>query len=251
MEYDMSGASTNTLFGQLTNDWTLLTSLNIPQDSRYLHHNGKPILIIFGFYTNRFKDATLPQQIVNWFKTNSIQPVTLIGSGDWGWRTQTNNVGWSNLFRSFNGYLPWNTGNYSTSPTSTNATTSYWAADLADATNHGMFYYPEIYPGYSANHLTGGSFNQVPRFGGNFLWQQFYAVKNLGLDWAYVGMFDEVDEGTAIYKVSNTPPTQAQFLTYDADGINLPTDWYLRLTAEGSRVLSGEEPNTPTIPISP
>jgi hypothetical protein len=64
---------------------------------------------------------------------------------------------------------------------------------------------------------------------------------------AFVAMFDEVDEGTAIFKVSNTPPTQAYFVTYDGK----PSDWYLRLTAEGTKVLTGERPNTPTIPIFP
>ena len=78
------------------------------------------------------------------------------------------------------------------------------------------------------------------------LWKQFYAAANLGLDTAYVAMFDEVDEGTAIFKVSNTPPTQAHVVTYEG----LPADWYLRLTAEGSKILSGEQPNTATIPIS-
>src|SRR5207237_5734196 len=87
----------------------------------------------------------------------------------------------------------------------------------------------------------------IPRLGGKFFWKQFYAARNLGLDMAYVAMFDEVDEGTAIFKVSNTPPTQAYFVTYDG----LPADWYLRLTAEGSRILSGERSNTATIPISP
>jgi hypothetical protein len=257
MEYDMSGADTNTLFNLMTNDWTwLVQNQQLTQDPRFLYQNGKPVLVIFGFYTNRYNDATLPQQIVNWFKTNTVQPVTLIGSGDWQWRIQTNNPGWSNLFRSFNGYMPWNTGNYSTGAT-TNATTSYWPADLADATNHGMFYYPEIYPGYSAFHLQAANhqvspFNQVPRSGGNFLWNQFEAVTNLlKLDWAYVGMFDEVDEGTAIFKVTSTPPTQAPFVTYDQDGITLPNDWYLRLTAAGASLLSGEITNSPTIPISP
>ena len=56
-----------------------------------------------------------------------------------------------------------------------------------------------------------------------------------------------MDEGTAIIKVSNTPPTQAYFVTYEGQ----PADWYLRLTAEGTKVLTGERPNTSTIPISP
>src|SRR6185436_10836574 len=86
----------------------------------------------------------------------------------------------------------------------------------------------------------------IPRLGGEFLWKQFHAAANLGLDMAYVAMFDEVDEGTAIFKVSNTPPTQARFVTYDG----LPSDWYLRLAAEGSKILSGERPNSATIPIS-
>ena len=112
-----------------------------------------------------------------------------------------------------------------------------------------MLYLPVIYPGFSWDNLQqqppGTSL--IPRLGGDFFWKQFYAARNLGLDMAYVAMFDEVDEGTAILKVSNTPPTQAYFVTYDG----LPADWYLRLAAEGSKVLSGEKSNSPVIPISP
>jgi hypothetical protein len=83
--------------------------------------------------------------------------------------------------------------------------------------------------------------------GGVFLWKQFYAAAQLGLDMVYVAMFDEVDEGTAIFKVSNTPPTQAYFVTYDG----WPADWYMRLTAAGTAMLVGEKPVTNSIPISP
>jgi hypothetical protein len=60
-------------------------------------------------------------------------------------------------------------------------------------------------------------------------------------------MFDEVDEGTAIFKVTNTPPTQAHFDTFDG----LPSDFYLRLAAEGTKVIRGERKPSATLPIQP
>ena len=67
------------------------------------------------------------------------------------------------------------------------------------------------------------------------------------MDMAYVAMFDEVDEATAIFKVSNTPPSQAAFTTYDG----LPADWYLRLTGEGAKVIRGEHKGQAALPIKP
>ena len=64
---------------------------------------------------------------------------------------------------------------------------------------------------------------------------------------AYVAMFDEVDEGTAIFKVTNTPPTQVHFDTYEG----LPSDFYLRLTAEGTKLLRGERKRQAEVPIEP
>lgn len=46
-------------------------------------------------------------------------------------------------------------------------------------------------------------------------------------------MFDEVDKGTAIFKVTNEPPAPGAFATYEG----LPSDWYLRLTGEGAKLL--------------
>ena len=42
---------------------------------------------------------------------------------------------------------------------------------------------------------------------------------------------------TIIFKATNSPPAQAKFLTYDG----LPTDWYLRLVGEGSKLIRGEQ----------
>jgi hypothetical protein len=67
----------------------------------------------------------------------------------------------------------------------------------------------------------------------------------------YVAMFDEVDEGTAIFKVTNHPPTGpgdgVQFATYEG----LPSDHYLRLTGLAGPVLRGElaAADEPPLPI--
>jgi hypothetical protein len=56
-------------------------------------------------------------------------------------------------------------------------------------------------------------------------------------------MFDEVDEGTAILKVvphRNQAPDQGFWLTLDADGDDLPNDWYLRLAGQITRMFHGE-----------
>jgi hypothetical protein len=58
-------------------------------------------------------------------------------------------------------------------------------------------------------------------------------------------MFDEVNEGTAIYKVSNTIPAGHYFVTYEG----LPADWYLRLTGAATAMIRGDAPLSWTIPI--
>ena len=62
----------------------------------------------------------------------------------------------------------------------------------------------------------------------------------------YVAMFDEVDEGTAIFKCANDPPaTEATpFVSYEG----LPTDYYLRLTGLGAKMLRGELPEDTALP---
>ena len=53
----------------------------------------------------------------------------------------------------------------------------------------------------------------------------------------YQAMFDEMDEGTAIFKCTGDPPLgDSQFVTFEG----LPSDHYLWLTGMGRKFLSGE-----------
>jgi len=70
----------------------------------------------------------------------------------------------------------------------------------------------------------------------------------------YGAMFDEVDEGTAMYKCAPTAaqlPAQGAFAPLNVDGYNLGSDWYLRLADQAGKMLRGEIPDTSTIPITP
>jgi hypothetical protein len=99
--------------------------------------------------------------------------------------------------------------------------------------------------------MKGDPLNAIPRLKGRFFWSQIAAAKRAGADMLYVAMFDEVDEGTAIFKVTNSPPVGegVQFVTYEG----LPSDHYLRLTGFAGKIIRGELTVTdaPPIPVPP
>jgi hypothetical protein len=60
----------------------------------------------------------------------------------------------------------------------------------------------------------------------------------------YVAMFDEMDEGRAIFKCSNDVPAgqTSKFVTYEG----LPSDFYLKLA--GAKMLRGAMPLAEKLP---
>ncbi|MBM4071661.1 MAG: hypothetical protein FJ271_22430 [Planctomycetes bacterium] len=247
VEYDMTGMSSDKIVDALSRDWRrLVRDLKITQDPRYLHHNGKPVLAIFGFFSDRF-DAALARQIIASVRKET-HGVTLIGSGQWWWRTEKD-AAWAKVLRTFDIICPWNVGNTTMVDGRVQARTDMWTQDLAEARKAGMGFMPVIYPGFGWDNLMKkkpGS-TTIPRRGGQFLWEQFTTARRLDIDMAKIAMFDEVDEGTAIFKVSNQPPRPGRFLTYE----DLPADWYLRLTGAGARLLRDKGVPGKEIPIKP
>lgn len=244
--YDLSGACNDNLYDLLVNDWKrLVDEENVTEDGRYLRENGKPVLFIWGFFSARF-DASLAHRIIDFFETNERYAVTLIGGCQWHWRNETD-AEWARAFRRLDVISPWNVGNYSVADGKKVASTGYWQADMDEASKHDAGYLPVIYPGFGWTNLTAECPAQatIPRRGGDFFWEQFVTASRLDTGMAYVAMFDEVDEATAIFKVSNAPPTQARFQTFEG----LPSDWYLQLAGEGTKVIRGEREATASLPI--
>ena len=96
-----------------------------------------------------------------------------------------------------------------------------------------------FFPGFSWHNMFPKSpSNEIPRQGGKFLWAQYAAAKKAGCTMVYQAMFDEVDEGTAIYKCSNDPPVgESKFVTYEG----LPSDHYLKLVGTATKMIAGKQ----------
>ena len=125
---------------------------------------------------------------------------------------------------------------------------------VAEAAAHGRDYLPVVWPGFSWANLQQdpGLYNAIPRRGGAFFWKQITAALDSGCTMLYVAMFDEVDESTAIFKAAPsqaTVPTQGQFLSLDADGTAVGSDWYLRLAGAGMKTTAGQVPWDATLPL--
>jgi hypothetical protein len=211
------------------------------------------VVQIWGFYYQNPHNAMTAQvanQLIDFFKAaGSRYRAFLVGGGDWDWRRNPNPE-WQAFLKRFDAYSPWNVGNVSVDRENVlHASTGYWATDKAECEKRGVLWLPVIYPGFSWDNLQrlppGASL--IPRRRGEFLWEQLHALSQLGADSICVAMFDEVDEGTAIFKVTSSPPAPGHFVTYEG----MPSDWYLRLVGEGTRMLRERRAIPPQIPIRP
>lgn len=121
-----------------------------------------------------------------------------------------------------------------------------WKPDIEWCTQHGKEYLPVVFPGFSWHNMKPGfPLDQIPRLQGRFQWAQYVQAKEVGAIMIYQAMFDEMDEGTAIFKCTNSPPVgESRFVIYEG----LPSDHYLWLTGMGARLLRGEIEPTDAMP---
>ena len=258
--YDTSGANPATFVENIKNDWMhLVDNLKITESPNYLHHDGKPVLSLWGVHVgNSGNDLAASDwlELVTWLTETAPEKyrVTLKAGVSNGWRTD--NASWQAVYDKFKFISPWAVGRYRDNASADGYRNTYFQADLDETASRNMDYIPVVFPGFSWVNLKGegNALNSIPRNRGEFLWHQFYNAIDAGCKMVYVAMFDEVDEGTAIFKTTENKaqtPITGKFLTLNADGSDLPSDWYLRLTGEASKMLRGEIPLTNTIPISP
>jgi hypothetical protein len=120
--------------------------------------------------------------------------------------------------------------------------------DLQELSGSEVEYMPVVFPGYSTKNQARNNpdriLNEVPRLGGRFWWRQVYnAVDIAKCNRIYGAMFDEVNEGTAMFKLvadQQELPQQAELVPLNVQGEspgNLKSDYYLWLAGETNRRL--------------
>jgi hypothetical protein len=255
--YDVSGVADASMFSWITNDWHYLVgTLDVTNSPSYARHNGRPVVSIWGLgFKDRGLTPATATNIIHFFKA---QGMTVKGGVPSSWRTlngdSETDPAWADVYRSFDIISPWTVGRYSNLTQIDNWRVNKIGPDLAAATMAGAEYMPVVFPGFSWFNIHDGPTNQIPRQGGDFYWRQAYNAQAEGCSMLYTAMFDEVDEGTAMYKMAETLnelPAGATMVPLDADGIPLPSDWYLQVGGEAARMLRGEIPLQSTLPISP
>ncbi|MFB7494471.1 glycoside hydrolase family 71/99-like protein [Streptomyces sp. NPDC056161] len=242
--YDVTGWTS--MQSQIKEDWTSKMQAHTAS-SAYARQNGKPVVCIWGF---GFNSSTRPfepgpcKDVVDWFKA---QGCYVIGGVPTHWRTGTDDsrAGFSDVYHAFNMISPWMVGRISSAAQSDQFFTSVNTPDKADCDAHGIDYQPCVLP---------GDLQERHRAHGDFMWRQFYNMVRLGVQGIYISMFDEFNEGNQIAKTATTAagvPSGSGIWALDEDGTACSSDYYLRLTGDGGRMLKGQIALTAQRPTAP
>ena len=248
--YDLSGMHDDD-FERLAQDWKQLRrNMQLgtdPNDGAYLQLNGKPLVAIWGV---GFKGRAYSLEKTAWFIR------LLKHNPEWGgmsimlgvpyhWREQgaqsdaVTDPELHDVLAMADVLSPWSVGRYRNEREIVDHMLPHQQADRHWCASRKINYLPVLFPGFSWRNMQGSDEGFIPRNKGHFFWQQFVAARAAGGDAAYIAMFDEIDEGTAIFKCTNNPPVGASlFQTYEG----LPPDHYLWLSREGRRLLRGALP---------
>jgi hypothetical protein len=245
--YDISGWTT--FQDDLKSDWRdqIVSELHLTDSPAYAKQNGKPVVCIWGLgYTGHPGTPQTTQDVIDFFHSLGLYVIGGLGND---WRTADGNrwsqAGFLSVFDTLDAITPWLVGAIGDNAASDANRAAYNEGDVAYLHARGKHYQPCVLPGDLQGRL---------RHHGDFMWHQFYNMIQIGSDGLYISMFDEYNEGNQIAK---TAPTQATvpagsgFLALDEDGTACSSDYYLRLTGDGGKMLKRQIPLSATRVTSP
>lgn len=239
--YDLSGMEA----GEediLIRDWKELCEkykLVSRNNNHYVYHHGKPLVAVWGIGFNDRRKYGYEQvkKIIDFLKSEGCSILVGVPTH---WRTLTidavSDTRLLELVKQADIIHPWLVGRFDN-----NTYEPYRKSieeDIKWCKANGKDYMPVLFPGFSWHNMKKDApQNMIPRLGGRFFWKQVKGAVDAGAESLYLAMFDEIDEGTAFFKCTNTPPVgESSFITYEGEA----PDHYLWLAGEAAKYLRGE-----------
>lgn len=201
----------------------------------YLYHNGHPLIAVWGIGFNDGRDYDIDdaREIVENLKRSGFSVMLGVPTH---WRTLDGdtepNPALHEIIRSADVIMPWFVGRYDEA--GYEAYLPLIKNDIEWCESNGIDYAPLIYPGFSWKNMCGEGSFFVPRNNGRFFQKQIDGALCSGAEMIYVAMFDEIDEGTAIFKCEKTvplPQNGTEFVPVDSA---IEGDHYLKAVGEAS-----------------
>ncbi len=248
--YDLSGCtSADVAFVQ--QDWEELQNIfslfSNQKNPNYLRHNKKPLVVIWGvgFKDGRKYTIADVDSLVDKMKGPNKKVSVMLGV-PYYWRTLTNDTEKDSslltLIKKSDIIMPWAVGRYNQISYEKVALNSL-PIDIIWCKENNVDYVPLVFPGFSWGNFKNNPsiYNANPRNGGDFLWKQVAGAKHAGAQSLYVAMFDEIDEGTAIFKClrENELPLNGPNKFVGIEN-HLDSDYYLWLTGKAGNWFHGE-----------
>ncbi len=258
--YDLSGMKAGQM-ETVIDDWkNLIRDGRVPHgkmDRSYFQHHGRPLVALWGLGFHD-RDPMLDdwERLIEFLQHNpEFGGCSIMLGVPYHWRTGRQDAisdpKLQQIIATADIVSPWAVGRIGTPQDAAQRVESTLKPDLARCAEMKNDYLPVIFPGFSWQNLKqsrgeSAKFNAIPRLGGKFLWNQALAARRAGATMLYVAMFDEMDEGTAIFKTNQQPPVGENSFLAEPD---LPSDHYLWLTGRIGQMLRGELPAIEEMPV--
>ena len=250
--YDLSGMRSGDEQILLADFDEVVETHNIKDHTKnpsYLYHNGKPLVVIWGvgFNDNRRYNLNDAEIIIDQLKSKGFSVMLGVPTH---WRDLSKDTMEDPklhvLIKKCDIVMPWFVGRYGEE--SYDPFIRLIAEDISWCEKNKVDYAPLCFPGFSWKNLKSDHTSQITRNKGSFLWKQMSESIKAGAQSLYIAMFDEIDEGTAIFKCATEVPAGTPGSTFVPIEEGLKSDHYLWLVGEAGKMLRKEKTLTTVLP---